>query len=74
MSFLTGYEKTHEFSHTLRIDWRAVRVTKYCEYSELFNELKLGDASRLDNTVPVPGTLFLPVASRGQPGQRRFQF
>jgi hypothetical protein len=43
MSFLTAGEKTHEISHRSRPGRRAVRVTKYCEYRELFNELKLGD-------------------------------
>jgi hypothetical protein len=35
---------------------------KYCEYHELFNELKLGDG-----VWTTHGTLFLPV------GQRRLQ-
>jgi hypothetical protein len=37
-----GRENPHEDSHGSRPGRRAVRVTKYCEYRELFNELKLG--------------------------------
>ncbi len=50
MSFLTADEKTHEISHRSGPGRRAVRVTKYCEYRELFNEAKIG-RWRLDDTV-----------------------
>jgi hypothetical protein len=41
MSFLIPDELSHELSHFSQPGRRAVRVTKYCEYCELFNEAKI---------------------------------